>query len=72
MGYRKGANLSPNPIMNNLNPRLYIHYLIMQIHSLRKKAVDPNTLLPHTIDRNVLQAFADTLLAEAKEIINAT
>ena len=59
-------------IMNNLNPRLYIHYLIMQIHHLRKKTIDPKTLLPHTIDRNALKTFAEKLLAEAKEIIDAT
>lgn len=59
-------------IMNNLNPRLYIHYLIMQIHHLRKKTVDPKTLLPHTIDRNVLESFAAKLLAKAKEIIDTT
>jgi transposase len=53
--------------LNNLDPRIYLDYLIMQVHALRKKEVDPKSLLPHRIDHEKL--FADTQLQSAKEVI---
>lgn len=57
--------------LNNLNPRLYIHYLITKIHDLRLGTVDPLALLPHTIDRNLLQEFSDQQVEFAKKVLNS-
>jgi transposase len=59
-------------ILNNLNPRLYMHYLTMQIHKIRQGSVDPKTLLPHTIDPKLLKAFAKLQLDKAKSLFNST
>ena len=59
-------------ILNELNPRLYVHYLTTKVHDLRRGTVDPVTLLPHVIDRDALKKFADTLLADAKKILGTS
>lgn len=56
--------------LNNLNPRIYLHYLITQIHLLRKKEVDPKSLLPHRIDRNKLQLFADAEFQKSRKVLS--
>ena len=56
---------------NNLNPRIYVHYLLMQIHLLRKRKVDPHELLPHRIDRKQLQEFADAEFQKSKALFSA-
>ncbi|MGB3946918.1 MAG: IS66 family transposase [Bacteroidia bacterium] len=45
--------------MNNLNPRIYLHYLLTQVHALRKNEVNPQDLLPHRIDLEKLKQFAE-------------
>ena len=50
------------------NARLYHHYLLTQAHALRKKEINPRDLLPHRIDRNVLQQFADQEFQKAQNI----
>jgi transposase len=57
-------------ILNELNPRLYLHYLITKVHDLRRGLIDPASLLPHTIDQAALKNFADKLLVNAKEILD--
>jgi transposase len=64
-------SLVGSAILNDINPRVYIHYLITQIHDLRLKKVDPVSLLPHKIDKNMLQAFSDKIIAEGKIVLNA-
>jgi transposase len=59
-------------ILNNLNPRIYIHYLTMQLHEIRQGKVDPKTLLPHLIDPQLLQVFAKQQLDKAKTFFNST
>ena len=59
-------------IMNGLNPRVYIHFLLSKTHELRTKTIDPKTLLPHMIDRNALQAFADQQVAFAKVLLDSS
>ena len=59
-------------VMNGLNPRVYIHFLLSKTHELRTKTIDPKTLLPHTIDRNALQAFADQQVAFAKLLLDSS
>ncbi|MGI9214654.1 MAG: IS66 family transposase, partial [Gammaproteobacteria bacterium] len=58
-------------LINNLNPRIYIHYLLTQIHAVRQKTIDVKTLLPHTIDRAVLEKFAIEQMKIAKEVFNS-
>lgn len=64
-------SLVGSAILNDINPRVYIHYLVTQIHNLRLKTVDPLSLLPHKIDKSTLQKFCDKILAEGKAILNA-
>lgn len=54
--------------LNALNPRVYLHYLLTQIHSLRRKQVNPADLLPHHIKRDVLDSFAQ---AEHQKALSA-
>lgn len=61
-----------SPILNGLNSRVYIHFLLTKTHELRTKKIDPKTLLPHTIDRVQLQAFADQQIAFAKQLLNSS
>ena len=59
-------------ILNGLNPRVYLHYLLTQVHALRKKEIDPVTLLPDRIDKKVLSEFVESQLEFAKKMINST
>ena len=45
-------------IINELNPRVYIHYLLTKIHDIRRGTIDPITLLPDRIDCDALEQFA--------------
>lgn len=58
-------------ILNELNPRVYLHYLIRQIHNIRMKKVDPMTLLPHLIDKKLLEEFANEEIERSKKILGA-
>lgn len=58
--------------LNKLNPRLYLHYIIMQIHNIRTHKVDAYSLLPHTIDHALLTQFAQNELLKAKDIIDVS
>jgi transposase len=59
-------------MINGLNPRIYIHYLLTQVHALRNKAVEPESLLPHAIDRNKLKSFADDQIELAKQVLDSS
>ena len=59
-------------ILNKLNPRLYLHYLITKVHDIRRGIIDPATLLPHTIKQETLTAFASKLFAQAKKILDSS
>jgi len=41
--------------LNGIDPQLYLGYVLNQAHSLRRKEVDPVTLLPNTIDPKLLE-----------------
>lgn len=58
-------------VLNKINPRLYLNYLLTQIHPLRQKKIDPYLLLPHIIDKAKLQVFAQQQLLLAKSVLNA-
>lgn len=59
-------------LTNDLNPRVYVHYLLEKIHDLRAGRVDPSTLLPHTIDRKLLKIFAAEQIALAKRLLDTS
>lgn len=40
--------------LNGIDPRAYYEYVLSQVHRMRRKEVDPATLLPHTIDKELL------------------
>ena len=45
-------------IINDLNPRVYIHYLLTKVHQLRRKVIDPVSLPPDRIDIKELELLA--------------
>ena len=45
--------------LNDINPRIYLHYLLTQVHALRRGEVDPMELLPHRLSRELLSQFAE-------------
>lgn len=59
-------------IINGLNPRIYIYYLLTQIHDIRSGKVTPASLLPHTIEQEKLQNFADQQIALAKLVLDSS
>lgn len=59
-------------IINGLNPRVYIHYLLTQIHDLRRGKVNAASLLPHNIEHKKLQEFAEQQIAIAKLVLDSS
>jgi transposase len=57
-------------IINELNPRVYIHYLLTKVHDLRQKTIDPLTLLPDRIDLKELESFAVKQVEFGRKILN--
>ena len=56
-------------IINELNPRVYIHYLLTKIHDIRRGTIDPITLLPDRIDCDALEQFALGQIAFGQKIM---
>lgn len=65
-------SLMLSSIINELNPRVYMHYLVTKIHDIRQGKIDPKSLLPHLIDRELLKKFAQEQMNKAKELLNST
>jgi hypothetical protein len=42
-------------IMNDLDPRAYLEAVLDRVHDMRRKRIDPATLLPHTINPALLK-----------------
>lgn len=59
-------------MINGLNPRVYIHYLLSKIHDLRTGKITADNLLPHTIEREKLQEFSEQQLAIAKFVLDSS
>jgi transposase len=57
-------------IINEINPRVYIHYLLTKVHDLRRKKIDPITLLPDRIDIKELKNFAEAQVEFGRKILN--
>ena len=47
-------------IINDLNPRVYIHYILTKVHELRRGEIDPLSLLPDRINVKNIARFART------------
>ncbi len=58
-------------IINNLNPRVYIHYLLTKVHELRRGEICPLSLLPDRIDINALEHFAAEQIEVGKKMLSA-
>ena len=52
-------SLIQSALLNDLDPRAYLEYVLNQVHRMRRREVDPATLLPHTIDRSLLEKSTD-------------
>jgi transposase len=59
-------------LLNGLNPRVYVHYLLSKIHDLRSKKVEPSTLVPHVINLEALTAFANEQIAIGNRFFNSS
>lgn len=57
-------------IINDLNPRVYIHYLLTKVHELRRGEIDPVTLLPDRIDIKELENFAGEQIELGRKMLN--
>lgn len=65
-------SLIASAMLNGLNPRIYIHFLLMHIHELRQGLIEPVSILPNTIDKSLLEKFANEHIAIGKEILNSS
>ena len=57
-------------IINEINPRVYIHYLLTKVHDLRRDKIDPVTLLPDRINTKELEQFANNQVEFARKILH--
>jgi transposase len=58
-------------IVNGLNPRVYIHYVLTKVHELRRREIDPSTLLPDRIDIKELERFSAEQIEFGKKMLSA-
>lgn len=59
-------------VRNGLICRVYINYLLTNVHKIRQGLMDPKTLLPHRIDMKILEAFSAELIANSKKVMENT
>jgi transposase len=59
-------------VLNQINPRLYLHYIISKMHELRMGTINPKDYLPHTINHDLLQAFSHEQILLAKQVLNSS
>ncbi|OGT58851.1 MAG: hypothetical protein A3F43_01225 [Gammaproteobacteria bacterium RIFCSPHIGHO2_12_FULL_42_10] len=57
-------------IINDLNPRVYIHYLLTKVHQLRRGEIDPVSLLPDRINIKELENFAIEQIEFGKKMLS--
>ena len=41
--------------LNGIDPRAYLEYVLNQVHAMRRREINPTSLLPHRIDKALLQ-----------------
>jgi transposase len=63
--------LITSAIINDLNPRVYIHYLLTKVHELRRGEINPLTLLPDRIDIKELERFSAEQIEFGKKMLAA-
>jgi hypothetical protein len=56
-------------IINDLNPRVYIHYLLTKVHQLRRGEIDPISLLPDRINIKELEIFVKEQIEFGKKML---
>jgi len=64
-------SLVQSALLNKLEPRTYINYVLTKAHDMRQEKVNPHDLLPHIIDKNVLEEFAAKQREQARVVMNA-
>jgi len=42
-------------LLNKINPRQYLVYVLKQVHAIRRREVSPDSLLPHTINPQLIK-----------------
>lgn len=58
-------------LINEINPRVYIHYVLTKVHALRREEIDPLSLLPDRIDLKELERFAAEQIEFGKKMLSA-
>lgn len=59
-------------LMNEINPKLDIHYLLTKIDDLRLERIDLVSLLPDRIYSKKLEEFSKELIKEGRKILNSS
>ena len=59
-------------IINDLNPRVYIHYLLTKVHPLRRGEIDPISLLPDRINIKELELFVIEQIEFGKKMLGTS
>jgi hypothetical protein len=62
-------SLIQSALLNDINPRLYLQYALTRVHDMRRREIDPVSLLPHRIEKDLLEAFAREEFEKTKKII---
>ena len=57
-------------IINDLNPRVYIHYILTKVHKLRRGEIEPVTLLPDRINIKELERFSVEQIEFGKKMLS--
>lgn len=58
-------------ILNGVNPRVYVHYVLTKIHDLRQGKIDPISLLPDRINMETLENFALEQIEFGRKVLSA-
>ena len=58
-------------IINDINPRVYIHYVLTKVHELRRGEIDPANLLPDRINIKELEQFSAEQIEFGKKMLAA-
>ena len=57
-------------ILQKINPHTYIHYILTKVHALRRGEVSARELLPHWINKELLEQFARKQLELQAHVLN--
>lgn len=57
-------------ILQEINPHTYVHYILTKVHALRRGEVSARELLPHWINKELLEQFAREQLELQAHVLN--